>query len=100
MKLSRSSLVCALAALVLAAPVAVQAQSPAPGIVRIQDAPQGVPLPVLISQLERKTGGQFVSANPTRVEGRDAYWIRLRFDGGRFEDYFVDAQTGRILSGP
>ena len=59
-----------------------------------------IPLPALIRMMERRTGGQFVNANPTDGPGgRPAYWMRFRFEGGRFADYVVDAQTGQILSG-
>lgn len=55
-----------------------------------------IPLTQLISMVESRTGGQYVNANPRMMGGRKYYWMRLRFPGGRHEDYMVDAATGQF----
>lgn len=55
-----------------------------------------IPLPTLIRMVERSTGGEYVNANPRMVGGRKFYWMRLKFPGGRFQDYMVDAATGQF----
>jgi hypothetical protein len=46
--------------------------------------------------VESRTGGEYVNANPRMQGGRKYYWMRLRFPGGRFEDFMVDAATGQF----
>lgn len=63
-------------------------------------ASREIPLPSLIRMLEQRTGGRYVSANPTEgPDGQPAYWIRLQLGGGRIVDFVVDAASGRVLSG-
>ena len=62
------------------------------------DAPREreIPLSQLIRMVESRTGGEYVNANPRMQGGRKYYWMRLRFPGGRFEDFMVDAATGQF----
>jgi uncharacterized membrane protein YkoI len=62
------------------------------------DAPREreIPLSQLIRMVESRTGGEYVNANPRIQGGRKYYWMRLRFPGGRFEDFMVDAATGQF----
>jgi hypothetical protein len=46
--------------------------------------------------VERATGGEYVNADPRIMGGRKYYWMRLRFPGGRLQDYMVDAATGQF----
>lgn len=55
-----------------------------------------IPLSQLIRMVESRTGGEYVNANPRMQGGRKYYWMRLRFAGGRFEDFMVDAATGQF----
>ena len=55
-----------------------------------------IPLSQLIRMVESRTGGEYVNANPRMQGGRKYYWMRLRFPGGRFEDFMVDAATGQF----
>ncbi|NBB15310.1 hypothetical protein GVN21_08070 [Caulobacter sp. SLTY] len=55
-----------------------------------------IPLTQLISMVENRTGGQYVNADPRYQGGRKYYWMRLRFPGGRHQDYMVDAATGQF----
>jgi uncharacterized membrane protein YkoI len=61
-----------------------------------QQQEREIPLSQLIRMVERTTGGEYVNANPRMQGGRKYYWIRLRFPGGRFQDYMVDAATGQF----
>jgi uncharacterized membrane protein YkoI len=70
-------------------------EAPAARLIDIQD--RLIPLPQIIAQL-RGRGGEYVSANVTEQGGRTVYWVRMRYAGGRFVDYTVDAHTGQILS--
>ncbi len=63
---------------------------------RGQSQEREIPLPTLIRMVERSTGGEYVNANPRMMGGRKFYWMRLRFPGGRFQDYMVDATTGQF----
>ena len=62
------------------------------------DAPREreIPLSQLIRMVESRTGGEYVNANPRMQGGRKYYWMRLRFPGGRFEDFMVDAASGQF----
>ena len=55
-----------------------------------------IALPQLIRMVERATGGEYVNADPRIMGGRKYYWMRLRFPGGRMQDYMVDAATGQF----
>ncbi|HYE47389.1 MAG TPA: hypothetical protein VEA44_16615 [Caulobacter sp.] len=55
-----------------------------------------IPLPQLIRMVESRTGGEYINANPRLQGGRKYYWMRLKFPGGRFEDFMVDAATGQF----
>jgi len=55
-----------------------------------------IALPQLIRMVERATGGEYVNADPRIMGGRKYYWMRLRFPGGRLQDYMVDAATGQF----
>ena len=55
-----------------------------------------IPLTQLIRMVESRTGGEYVNANPRMMGGRKYYWMRLRFPGGRHEDFMVDAATGQF----
>ncbi|MDO9335912.1 MAG: hypothetical protein Q7T61_05885 [Caulobacter sp.] len=55
-----------------------------------------IPLSQLIRMVESRTGGEYVNANPRMQGGRKYYWMRLRFPGGRFEDFMVDAASGQF----
>lgn len=59
-------------------------------------AEREIPLSQLIRMVESRTGGEYVNANPRMQGGRKYYWMRLRFPGGRFQDYMVDAATGQF----
>ena len=93
----------AAALLTAAIPVAADAQGRGPKGDR-QEQPRGgdaprereIPLSQLIRMVESRTGGEYVNANPRMQGGRKYYWMRLRFPGGRFEDFMVDAATGQF----
>ena len=55
-----------------------------------------IPLTRLIRMVERATGGEYVNSDPRIMGGRKYYWMRLRFPGGRSQDYMVDAATGQF----
>lgn len=59
-------------------------------------AEREIPLDTLVKMVERRTGGSYVNANPRFVGGRKFYWMRLKFPGGEFRDFMVDAATGTI----
>jgi uncharacterized membrane protein YkoI len=95
------------AALITAAlPAAADAQGRAPRGERSEQQKRGgendrqaereIPLSQLIRMVESRTGGEYVNANPRMQGGRKYYWMRLRFPGGRFQDYMVDASTGQF----
>ena len=93
----------AAAILTAAIPVAADAQGRGPRGDRQEqkgssEAPREreIPLSQLIRMVESRTGGEYVNANPRMQGGRKYYWMRLRFPGGRFEDFMVDAATGQF----
>ena len=59
-------------------------------------AEREIPLDTLVKMVERRTGGTYVNANPRMVGGKKFYWMRLKFPGGEFRDFMVDAATGAI----
>lgn len=67
-----------------------------PGQERGYGQEREIPLPQLIRMVEQRTGGSYVNANPRMVGGRKYYWMRLRFPGGEFQDFMVDASTGQF----
>jgi uncharacterized membrane protein YkoI len=58
-----------------------------------------VPLPMVLSQINRRTPGRVLDAGIEYIGDRAVYRVRWITHDGRRIDYIVDAASGQIISG-
>lgn len=102
--------IVAIAALLIAAPLAADAQPWADqpsygGGRRDQDAAREavrggrqVPLSQVIAMISARTPGRQLNTTMGDFQGRSAYFVQWQTDDGRVIIFIVDAQSGGILS--
>ena len=58
-----------------------------------------IPLPVVLSEINRRTPGRVLDAGIEYMGDRAVYRVRWITQDGRRIDYIVDARSGQIISG-